>query len=153
MSVFRHAIQSVPISEDGLQEWCRKRWQEKEQTLKRFYKHSKFVNPASSSHNAPLGDGEPEPIDVSANNEAAKEIRVQNDAIVRQKQMLAIIFWLSFLCIVTYFSVFSFFAQCWSLAFIAFFCVMTHKYGGLDNFQVKYYNYAFRAGISEKKRK
>ncbi|XP_070578991.1 lysocardiolipin acyltransferase 1-like [Ptychodera flava] len=40
----RHPVVTLPISEEGLQNWCKQKWKEKEELLKNFYQRKAFHN-------------------------------------------------------------------------------------------------------------
>ena len=116
----RHPIQSVPIGEAGLQEWCKTRWEEKEQRLKQFYAAKKF------KHN---------------NNVECEELKYPA---AEWTLKFALFYWTVFILGIVILLIYSSIARWLTLFQVCFFVYMTRR-GGFEFFQVEYFNKYFNS--------
>lgn len=118
-NIKRHPIQSVPVTEEGLQEWCNKRWEEKEDKLKQFYTHKKFTEGSTDS-----------------------AIKPREYPATEWTLKFAMVYWTVFIIGITILLLYSSLARWCSLFQIVFFIYMTYR-GGFEIFQIDYFNKYF----------
>lgn len=150
-----YAVQSLPLTEEGLQTWCKRRWHEKEQTLKDFYKNDKFVESTESrSRTVSVGDAEPDVSSVVDVNDvkALEAKRRVADVKARKLMLLALIVWHTFIAGIILVTLYYTFARYFTLVMVAFYMFMVFRFEGIDLFQIQYFNRFFSAKSSDKKK-
>ena len=113
--ITRYEIEALPRDSDSIDNWCIKRWSEKEERLERFYKEGEF-----SEHNS------------------ISEIDcIETEIIARRKMQAAVFFWMVFLVCVGYGLCQYFLMRWFGILIIVFYFVVLFQYGGIDMLQIK----------------
>ena len=148
----RHAVTSLPISEEGLQQWCCKRWAEKEDRLRCFYEQGKFTcedhtkeniqHDGAVSNNADI-DGavktEETPVRLSEKPGAASTKTVNPKVMLR----ITLVYWTLFVVGISLLMYHSWVIRWLTVLQICFYLYMGHGYGGFELFQADYFNLRF----------
>ncbi|XP_057256040.1 lysocardiolipin acyltransferase 1 isoform X3 [Pezoporus wallicus] len=117
--VQRYPIETVPISKEALQLWCRKRWEEKEERLRHFYEGGKCFSTTGQSIIPPC----------------KSELRVL------AVKCISLLYWtvfpLGMLALLYLYS----FAQWYFAAMIIFFVVQQKIFGGLELIELACHRY------------
>lgn len=113
--ITRYDIDALPRDSDSIDNWCIKRWSEKEDRLKRFYRDGAFTE----------------------HNSISESDRIETELIAARKMQLALVFWMSFL-MASFYLLYHYVIVRWFVVVVAafyfgalFFC------GGIDKLQIK----------------
>ncbi|XP_059696858.1 lysocardiolipin acyltransferase 1 isoform X3 [Haemorhous mexicanus] len=117
--VRRYPIETVPTSKEELQRWCRQRWEEKEERLRRFYEGGRCFSAAGKSIVPPC----------------KSELRVL--AVKCASLLYWTVFPLGMLALLYLYS----FAQWYFVAMIVFFVVQQKIFGGLELIELACHQY------------
>lgn len=109
----RHPVATLPLTNEGLQQWCCDRWKEKEKTLEAFSQTGRFGDAAKPS----VG-----PVNMLK---------------------FTMFFWLVFVLGISFLLYYSSMARWLAFAEVVFYVVMGCYYGGFELFQADYYNKFF----------
>ncbi|KAJ7397890.1 lysocardiolipin acyltransferase 1 [Pitangus sulphuratus] len=117
--VQRYPIETVPTSKEELQLWCRKRWEEKEERLRRFYEGGKCFSAAGQGIVPPC----------------KSELRVL------AVKCISLLYWTAFpLGMLALLYLYSF-AQWYFAAMVVFFVVQQKIFGGLELIELACHRY------------
>lgn len=129
-NIVRYSADLLPSTEAELEEWCKERWQEKEQCLKNFKQNSSF---------------HPESSDSGASGDHLNMVAQSNSNETKTQQMLkfALVYWTLFVLGITALLVYSSLARWLALFQVGFYLYMGHVRGGFELFQADYFNWFF----------
>lgn len=146
--LFRYDIAALPLSEDGLSEWLKQRWVEKEQQLKLFETTKCF--PAASSGLEPrAGDSQENHTKPSTNGvgplpsagkPALRDESMWREDSIKWRYGLVIIFWLAFLVVSMYLLYMYALIRVLVLLQVLFFLVIGKWYGGVEIFLAEWFS-------------
>jgi len=111
--VKRYAIKDIPREDDQVAAWCVKRWEEKEQLLKKFYEQKCFPN--------------------------VYTFPAPQDRAFFFKQWFELVFWLSVVASCTYLAIISWWMRAYLLFAIIGELVISHLFGGAEQLEVSYH--------------
>ena len=114
----RYPIQSIPLNEEGLKEWCQQRWVEKEEQLKNFHSAKRFTH---------------------KNGTPCEELKYPA---AEWTLKFALVYWTVFVVAIISLLVYSSLARWLTLFQMIFFIYMTAR-GGFEFFQVDHFNKYF----------
>ena len=115
VDVRRHEIDELPVESDEIDQWCIKKWAEKEIKLRKFYKEGKFT--------------EKDHIDETYK----RKVNERADRTMK----LIVGYWIIFLCI-TFYVLFTFWPARWfGLSVLIYYIAVMFIYGGTDILQLE----------------
>jgi len=113
--ITRYDIEAIPRDSDSIDDWCVKRWSEKEERLEKFYKEGDFFE----------------------HNSISESDRIDTELMATRKMQAAVLFWMAFLFCVAY-GISQFFLMRWFGIFVTvFYFVVLYKFGGIDMLQIQ----------------
>ena len=111
----RYDIDALPRDSDSIDNWCIKRWSEKEERLARFYKEGDFTE----------------------HNSISESDRIETELMATRKMQAAVFFWMAFLVFAIYGLCHYFLMRWFGIAVSAFYFAALLFYGGIDMLQIK----------------
>lgn len=112
--ITRYDIEALPRDSDSIDNWCIKRWSEKEERLARFYEDGAFTE----------------------HNSISESDRIETELIAIRKMRWAVFFWMAFLVCALY-GLYYYVILRWLCVLVSiFYLTVLFLYGGMDRLQM-----------------